>query len=310
MTTVTQQPPPQQDSLYVSPTNLLSPCDSCVTISETNYYNQSQPSSNNLQSILYSNFDEKQFHQQLIETFLHSRSKLSSNSVIVNNHIEPTTTTEQEITLIHNENNQIVIKLSSIINLINTFLYNHGEQYQIDTKDLTINHLIIYLYYNQLTLFSFDNIAYINQFNLFHLGKCLKFNHSNINLVYLNKLKLNQFNTFLLSVLNQNQSSSATNVYRYFNIDNYLCESLHISNKNKHKFSKSVVNMLVKKIKHSSIESSSTTTTISKDYITTTSSVQSVDSSLSSSASISTTAKSSKPSKSKKFKFSLKRIFT
>ncbi|KAK6203631.1 uncharacterized protein RJT21DRAFT_113522 [Scheffersomyces amazonensis] len=235
---------------------LLSPCDSAVTLNIPNSpcFNSFNTTNSNsiykngttLSSVLNSNnyYDQQQFHQQLIQTFLQSR--LSDTLNQQSQHLQQVQHQKDiEICLLYHEQNQIPVKLSSVLNLINTFLHQHNGFQLTSIDDLTINHLLIYLYYNQRTIFpELDSVAYINHFSLLHLGKCFKFAHAKINIVYITKLNITQFSTFLLNITPSGKDSPPS-IYRYFNINNYLCESLDININHSHS-TKSFLNMLKK----------------------------------------------------------------
>lgn len=84
---------------------------------------------------------------------------------------------QTEITIIYNHQ-EITIKLTSILSLINSYATN-----KITIDQLTINHLFLYLFYHQLVLFpTRQQQIFIGQFTIIHLGKSYIFEYANNNI--------------------------------------------------------------------------------------------------------------------------------
>lgn len=138
------------------------------------------------------------YNHKLLLTYLQSRLKQDQDIIIFHNEVEHS------------------IKLSAVYNLILSFSKN-----PLDVEDLTINHLIVFIYYNQRQLLGVDGTL-LNQFLLLHRGKRFQFQPP---VKFLDKrqnplvllLLASNFNKFHL-VINETTMS----VYKYFSIENYL----------------------------------------------------------------------------------------
>lgn len=97
-----------------TPTSILSPCDSCLTLSDKS----------------------QQYNSQYLMNYLSSRIPEEETEV-------------SEITVVYDGNANINIKLCSVVCLINIYLHK-----KITVEDLTVNHLFVYLFYHQHNLFN------------------------------------------------------------------------------------------------------------------------------------------------------------
>lgn len=200
---------------------LLSPCDSCLTLSyETPQYNDK----------LVTNYLNKRLSQSSRTTTSTSRSGTLISSISLTR--QESCESELELIMIYNHHD-INIKLTSIHNLIDT----HKS---IDMLDLTVNDLLLFVYYNQQTM-SFPQF-YINQLELIHLGKAYTF-AMNYNSPKLTDLNINNFNKFLLVIKPDNDGG----IYRFFEMESFIKQSERFVDKSTGDVT--YVDALVKKIK-------------------------------------------------------------
>ncbi|RCK55924.1 hypothetical protein Cantr_04881 [Candida viswanathii] len=151
---------------------VLSPCESCITLADS----------------------PQQFNAQYVSSYLASRP-IRVNSTTSTTDTEQSQSEDAEFTIVHNYNN-ISIKFSSILCLINI----HSSK-EITMQDVTINHLFLYLFYHQCTLFQKSNL-HIGQLSLAHLGKKYQFLslYSLPTPTLLGDLKVNAYPTLLLTI--------------------------------------------------------------------------------------------------------------
>ncbi|CAX44282.1 conserved hypothetical protein [Candida dubliniensis CD36] len=97
-----------------TPTSILSPCESCLTLSDK----------------------PQQYNSQYLMNYLSLRIPEEETEV-------------SEITVVYDGNTNINIKLCSIVCLVNIYLHK-----KITIEDLTMNHLFVYLFYHQRNLFN------------------------------------------------------------------------------------------------------------------------------------------------------------
>ncbi|CAK9438728.1 uncharacterized protein LODBEIA_P29520 [Lodderomyces beijingensis] len=176
-----------------TPSTILSPCDSCLTLNPANLPQQYNPE-------YLTNYLQSRLGQFITQEQPASKSRSRSNTATSTT---STTTvrdcTNFEITIIH-DHHDTNIKLSSIVSLVNTNSNN-----RIHPNEITVNHLLLYLYYHQFVLF--QKTFNIGQLNLIHLGKSYKFSYDIINLKkkqvndhLIPDLKIGEFPKFLLSI--------------------------------------------------------------------------------------------------------------
>ncbi|KAK6457478.1 uncharacterized protein RJT20DRAFT_132940 [Scheffersomyces xylosifermentans] len=170
---------------------LLSPCESCSTLLLN---------------------DQVDFDNQLFQTYLQSRIS----------NIDQYQEEDQDLNLIFNHQ-EIVIKLCSVLNLINSMIVS--SDIHLSLPDLTTNHLLMYLYYNQICILGTTKF-YINEISLIHLGKSYKFDHKKATPI--DDLNIKQFSSFLVSV--HKPESSQPSIYQYFNLQNFINENLNLKN--------------------------------------------------------------------------------
>ncbi|KAG2731867.1 hypothetical protein G9P44_005454 [Scheffersomyces stipitis] len=168
----------------MSSSPLLSPCDSCTTLPLIDDFNTS-----------------------IFQTYLSSRiADLVQHQK-----------TDQDITLIYNHQ-EIVIRICSVLNVINSFI--DSDSVRLSLSDLTVTHLLIYLYQGQSHIFG--TRFYIDQISLIHLGKGYKF--ENKTSPYLHTLNIQQFNSFLVCINSDSTigSQPTPSIYQFFNLKNYV----------------------------------------------------------------------------------------
>ena len=149
------------------------------------------------------------------ESCLTLRNQSPYNHKILLTYLQSRLQQDQEIIIFYNEQ-EFSIKLSGVYNLILSF-----SKYSFDVCELTINHLIIYIFYNQYQLFGVDEVL-MNQFLLLHCGKRFEFQPPS---KYFDKLQNpglllildGNFNKFHLVISHTNLS-----IFKYFNIESYL----------------------------------------------------------------------------------------
>lgn len=113
---------------------------------------------------------------------------------------------QTEITIIYNHQ-EITIKLTSILSLINSYATN-----KITIDQLTINHLFLYMFYHQLVLFpTRQQQIFIGQFTIIHLGKSYIFEYANNNIN--NSTHNNTFSS--QRVLNADHLISELKIHQY-----------------------------------------------------------------------------------------------
>ncbi|KAI5961166.1 uncharacterized protein KGF55_004091 [Candida pseudojiufengensis] len=144
-------------SIYEESTStILSPCESCIT--------------------LQSYKPQQQFNEPFVNNYILART--NSDLSIRQSNKEGIKNEDYEIIIVYNHHD-INIKLSSILSLINTHLTTTAQtNNKLTYEDLNINHLFLYLFYNQKIIFNSLSIL-INQFNLIHLGKSFEFKFNN-----------------------------------------------------------------------------------------------------------------------------------
>ncbi|ODV76835.1 uncharacterized protein CANTADRAFT_334486 [Suhomyces tanzawaensis NRRL Y-17324] len=160
-----------------------------------------------------------QFNPHIVKTYLTSRSVPSAPDF--------------ELVLMYKES-RFAVKLSAVASLVNSYASK-----PIPHSALTINHLIVYIYYFQIALLGTASKIYINQFNVLFGGRSYKFTPyqftytdmetevqeitaHNQTIMLLNNIS--RFNMFHLIV--QHNTNGNLNVYQYFNAENYLSHSL------------------------------------------------------------------------------------
>ena len=168
---------------------VLSPCESCLTLSDS----------------------PQQYNAQYVSSYLASRPlRINSPATTENTQEE-----EVEFTIVYDYVN-INVKLFSVLCLINI----HSSK-KITINEITINHLFLYLFYHQCTLFQKSNI-HIGQLSLAHLGKRYQFStlYSLPSPSLINDLKIDTYSTLLLTIRDGNFPA-----YR-FDIGNFISTQL------------------------------------------------------------------------------------
>lgn len=224
----------------------LSPCDSCLTLSNN------APEYNNK---LVMNYVNRRLSQYSKVTPFRSRSRSATTieeSITQQPSIIDATNRELELVMIH-DHHDINIKLTAIHNLIDT----HNNS--VSMSDLTVNHLLIFLYYNQLTL-SFPQF-YINQLEVIHLGKVYTFN-MNSDSSRLVDININAFNKFLVII----KPDNADGIYKFFEMETFLKQDQKFVDKSTGEVT--YIDSIVKKIKgRSDIDIDNTNQRIQKKRI-------------------------------------------
>lgn len=123
------------------------------------------------------------------------------------------------LTILHNEHS-FEINLALVLNLINTFSLT-----KVALENISINHLLLYIYYYQHQLLGGHEDHYINQFCLLYSGKSFKIappkqpgSTDKDATDYLIVDHYDKSHTFHLLV----QTTSTLSIYKYFNLENYL----------------------------------------------------------------------------------------
>ncbi|RLV91258.1 hypothetical protein JA1_003992 [Spathaspora sp. JA1] len=166
---------------------LLSPCESCLTLSTP-----------------------VQYDNQVFTNYLNTRlTKVKSTFQHLESGDEEEQQEELELVIIYNHHD-INIKLTSVHNLITTYC-------KLDIADLTLNHLFIYFQYTQSTLSFHPQKFLINQINLIHLGKSYGFSLNGIQ-PKLTDLNVSTYNKFFIVIKPDTQNGT----YRDFKLEKYL----------------------------------------------------------------------------------------
>lgn len=116
--------------------------------------------------------------------------------------------------MLYYKEEQTHVKILLVLNLVRSCLVDMKD------TDLNINHLIAYIAFNQEKLHISSDTIYVNQIVLVHCGRKYSFQHSG------ELPKLLSLKNWDLSRAFHMQISDVkgSNIYRYFNLENYLAE--------------------------------------------------------------------------------------